>query len=240
MTLFILRTFYADHGGRRLRRRDHLRRPRLSCPPSATPQVVETTISWNYTTYLNIVFLALAGALLVRFVRTGGMPMLAHDGRRARFRRTRARRPPRFDAAVEPSSNTFENRRPWPPHSRQQRPGADVRIRAVLAAWVDEIELAYSGSRSTHLWRSPVQGICWRPTQTPGAVTTSCSRPDSSSRHVVVSGCSGGVARPGGLGSSSAVSSSGPRVDGQGSHASARTSRAGPCVRAAGTHGGHS
>ena len=31
---------------------------------------------WNYTTWLNIAFLALAAVLLVRFVRTGGMPML--------------------------------------------------------------------------------------------------------------------------------------------------------------------
>ena len=34
------------------------------------------SITWNYTTVLNIVFLALAAALVVRFVRTGGLPML--------------------------------------------------------------------------------------------------------------------------------------------------------------------
>jgi len=33
-------------------------------------------ISWNYTTWLNIAFLLLAAALLVRFTRTGGIPML--------------------------------------------------------------------------------------------------------------------------------------------------------------------
>ncbi|MER5274675.1 permease [Streptomyces sp. NPDC002809] len=37
-------------------------------------------ITWNYTTYLNIVFLALAAALLIRFVRTGGMGMLRMMG----------------------------------------------------------------------------------------------------------------------------------------------------------------
>ncbi|GAA0691777.1 permease [Kitasatospora atroaurantiaca] len=33
-------------------------------------------VSWNYTTYLNIAFLLLAAALLVRFLRTGGPAML--------------------------------------------------------------------------------------------------------------------------------------------------------------------
>jgi uncharacterized protein len=42
--------------------------------------VMEEHISWNYTTWLNIAFLALAGVLLVRFVRSGGMPMLRMMG----------------------------------------------------------------------------------------------------------------------------------------------------------------
>ena len=37
-------------------------------------------VSWNYTTFLNIVFLALAAALLLRFFRTGGRQMLAMMG----------------------------------------------------------------------------------------------------------------------------------------------------------------
>ncbi|MET9558255.1 permease [Streptomyces sp. NPDC006645] len=37
-------------------------------------------ISWNYTTWLNIAFLALAAVLLVRFWRTGGPPMLRTMG----------------------------------------------------------------------------------------------------------------------------------------------------------------
>ena len=41
---------------------------------------MEPSISWNYTTCLNIVFLALAAALLWRFFRTGGREMLAMMG----------------------------------------------------------------------------------------------------------------------------------------------------------------
>jgi hypothetical protein len=37
-------------------------------------------MSWNYTTYLNIVCLALAGLLLLRFFRTGGAMMLKMMG----------------------------------------------------------------------------------------------------------------------------------------------------------------
>jgi uncharacterized protein len=37
-------------------------------------------ISWNYTTWLNIVFITLAAALVVRFVATGGLPMLQMMG----------------------------------------------------------------------------------------------------------------------------------------------------------------
>jgi uncharacterized membrane protein YraQ (UPF0718 family) len=41
-----------------------------------TAKVVEASVTWNYTTVLNILFLVLAGALLVRFFRTSGMAML--------------------------------------------------------------------------------------------------------------------------------------------------------------------
>ena len=37
-------------------------------------------ISWNYTTWLNIASLILAAVLVVRFVRTGGIPMLRMMG----------------------------------------------------------------------------------------------------------------------------------------------------------------
>jgi uncharacterized membrane protein YraQ (UPF0718 family) len=39
-------------------------------------KVVEASVHWNYTTVLNVVFLALGAALVWRFVRTGGLPML--------------------------------------------------------------------------------------------------------------------------------------------------------------------
>jgi uncharacterized membrane protein YraQ (UPF0718 family) len=45
-------------------------------PTSRHAKVTDLGIHWNYTTILNLVFLALAVALLYRFVRTGGVPML--------------------------------------------------------------------------------------------------------------------------------------------------------------------
>ncbi|MGI8417863.1 MAG: permease, partial [Nakamurella sp.] len=42
--------------------------------------VGDNGISWNYTSWLNIAFLALAAALVWRFFRTGGRPMLAMMG----------------------------------------------------------------------------------------------------------------------------------------------------------------
>ena len=47
-------------------------------PSQRSAQVVEMSISFNYTTVLNIIFLAIAALLLVRFFRTGGPKMLAH------------------------------------------------------------------------------------------------------------------------------------------------------------------
>jgi hypothetical protein len=45
-------------------------------PTERNAKVVEATVTWNYTTVLNIFFLALAAVLVWRFVRTGGLPML--------------------------------------------------------------------------------------------------------------------------------------------------------------------
>ena len=44
------------------------------------------TVTWNYTTYLNIVFLALAAALVWRYFRSGGGLADAEDDERARAR----------------------------------------------------------------------------------------------------------------------------------------------------------
>ena len=45
-------------------------------PVERNAKVVEASITWNYTTVLNILFLGLAAALVWRFLRTGGLPML--------------------------------------------------------------------------------------------------------------------------------------------------------------------
>ena len=45
-------------------------------PPQRHALVVETAVTWNYTTALNVVFLAIAAALVWRAGRTGGFSML--------------------------------------------------------------------------------------------------------------------------------------------------------------------
>jgi uncharacterized membrane protein YraQ (UPF0718 family) len=49
-------------------------------PAQRAAKVTETGIQWNYTTVLNIIFLLLAAALLIRFFRSGGAPMLKMMG----------------------------------------------------------------------------------------------------------------------------------------------------------------
>jgi len=49
-------------------------------PVGRHAKVMETSVQWNYTTVLNIVFLTLAAGLIYRFVRTGGIPMLRMMG----------------------------------------------------------------------------------------------------------------------------------------------------------------
>jgi uncharacterized membrane protein YraQ (UPF0718 family) len=45
-------------------------------PAQRNARVVEASVTWNYTTWLNIVFLVLAGLLIWRFLITGGPAML--------------------------------------------------------------------------------------------------------------------------------------------------------------------
>ena len=45
-------------------------------PTERHAKVVEASITWNYTTVLNLAFLALAALLVWRFIATGGLPML--------------------------------------------------------------------------------------------------------------------------------------------------------------------
>jgi len=79
MALFLLGTFYAAmaaagyvvelvFGGLGL------------IPDPATAKIPDQGVSWDYTTWLNIVFLILAAALIIRFVRTGGIAMLRMMG----------------------------------------------------------------------------------------------------------------------------------------------------------------
>jgi uncharacterized protein len=79
MMLFILATFYATmvlagyaveliFGGLGL------------IPTTRDAKVAETSIHWNYTTVLNIIFLILAAGLVYRFFHTGGLTMLKSMG----------------------------------------------------------------------------------------------------------------------------------------------------------------
>ncbi|HEX6674438.1 MAG TPA: permease [Actinomycetes bacterium] len=49
-------------------------------PAQRAAKVVEAGVTWNYTTILDLVFLAVAAVLLVRFARTGGPAMLKMMG----------------------------------------------------------------------------------------------------------------------------------------------------------------
>ena len=47
-------------------------------PQHRNAQIIEATITFNYTTVLNIIFLAFSAFLVIRFLKTGGPKMLAH------------------------------------------------------------------------------------------------------------------------------------------------------------------
>jgi uncharacterized protein len=51
-------------------------------PKQRNASVIEAHVSWNYTTWLNLAFLAVAAVLLVRFFTSGGLPMLKMMGGR--------------------------------------------------------------------------------------------------------------------------------------------------------------
>jgi len=52
-------------------------------PAQRNARVVEASLNWNYTTWLNVAFLVLAGLLVWRFLKTGGPAMLRMMNRRA-------------------------------------------------------------------------------------------------------------------------------------------------------------
>jgi len=76
MMLFILGTFYVTMVSRRVHSSTCSSAPWASSRTAVTPRSAEIAVRFDYTTVLNIVFLLVAGALVVRFVRTGGLPML--------------------------------------------------------------------------------------------------------------------------------------------------------------------
>jgi uncharacterized protein len=49
-------------------------------PTTRSATVMQAEISWNYTTWLNIIFLVLAAVLIVRFITSGGLPMVRMMG----------------------------------------------------------------------------------------------------------------------------------------------------------------
>jgi uncharacterized protein len=76
MSLFLFATFYVTMAGAGLL--VELLFGALGLIPSGPrhAKVVEASVTFNYTTVLNVVFLVLAAVLIIRFVRTGGLPML--------------------------------------------------------------------------------------------------------------------------------------------------------------------
>jgi uncharacterized membrane protein YraQ (UPF0718 family) len=77
MSLFLLGTFYATMVGAGLIVEFVFQAAGLVPTGPRHAKVIETHITFNYTSVLNIVFLALAGALVWRFLTTGGPEMLA-------------------------------------------------------------------------------------------------------------------------------------------------------------------
>jgi len=75
MSAFLLATMYTAMAGAALLIELLFQALHL-VPAERHARVVEASISWNYTTILNIVFLAAAAALLFRFFATGGPQMV--------------------------------------------------------------------------------------------------------------------------------------------------------------------
>jgi hypothetical protein len=75
MSLFLLATFYASMVAAGLVVEVLFQAFGL-VPAERDAKVIEASVTWNYTTFLNIAFLALSAVLVVRFLRTGGPQML--------------------------------------------------------------------------------------------------------------------------------------------------------------------
>jgi len=75
MTAFLFATFYAAMAGAALIV-DLIFGTLGLVPAQRNARVVDASIMWNYTTWLNIAFLILAALLVWRFFKTGGLAML--------------------------------------------------------------------------------------------------------------------------------------------------------------------
>jgi uncharacterized protein len=99
-------------------------------PAHRAARVAETAITWNYTTILNIIFLLLAAALLVRFFRSGAGPMLKMMGGKPAGRDQEAHCSPRT------------------------RRAPDLRTQCLASGSEDIAVKAADGSRGQHIPRS--------------------------------------------------------------------------------------
>jgi len=79
MMLTLLGTFYISLVGAGYLV-ELLFRPTGLIPEERNAMVMHVGVAWNYTTWLNIAFLVLAVVLVVRFLTTGGIPMLRMMG----------------------------------------------------------------------------------------------------------------------------------------------------------------
>jgi uncharacterized membrane protein YraQ (UPF0718 family) len=75
MAVFLFATFYAAMAGAALIV-DLIFDALGLVPAQRNARVVEVSIEWNYTTWLNIAFLILAAVMVWRFFKTGGLAML--------------------------------------------------------------------------------------------------------------------------------------------------------------------
>ena len=75
MAGFLFATFYAAMAGAALIV-DLIFSTLGLVPAQRNARVVDASVTWNYTTWLNIVFLVLAAVLVWRFFKTGGLAML--------------------------------------------------------------------------------------------------------------------------------------------------------------------
>ncbi len=76
MSLFLLATFYATMVAAGLVVEFVFGAVGLVPAGPRHAKVIEASVHLNYTTVLDVAFLVLAAVLVVRFVRTGGIPML--------------------------------------------------------------------------------------------------------------------------------------------------------------------